>query len=128
MTKKTFLIYKIIAVIVVGIAFGASVNFGNWYLPLAILIAAWVFLYILRTRVKEVIADERDYNLAGKASALSLRIFASLAVIAGFILYVAEKQNETMFAIGSVLMYSAGFLMLLYAIIFKIYEKKDERN
>lgn len=128
MTLKTFSIYKIIAVIIVAIATGVSVNNGNWYLPIALLITAWVFLYVLRTRVKEVIADERDYRIAGKASALAMRIYSVLAVIIGLILYVAEKNNEVLFAIGSVLSYSAGFIMLVYAILFKIYDKHHEQD
>lgn len=128
MTKKTFLIYKIIAIIILAVAINVSVHYGNWYLPAAFLVAALVLLYVLRGRVKEVIADERDYKISGKASGLAMRIYAILSVIIGLILYIAEKDNDVLFTIGSVLLYSAAFLMILYVILFKIYEKKDERD
>ena len=128
MTKKTFLIYKIAAVIGLGIAVSISVNYGNWYLPIAFLITAWVFLYILRSKVREVVEDERDHKIAGKASVLTMRIYTIISVIVGLILYVAEKDNEILFVVGSVLLYSAGFLMVLYSVLFKTYEKKDERD
>lgn len=128
MTRKTFTIYKIIAVIVVAIAASISVKNGNWYLPIALLVSAWIFLFALKSRVKEVLADERDYRLAGKASLYTMTAYNVIAVIAGLILYVSEKDNTVLFSIGSILIYSACFLMSLYAILFKIYERKDERN
>ncbi len=128
MTKKTFSIYKIIAVIIVGVVTSVSVNYGNWYLPIASLITAWVLLYVLRGRVKEVLADERDYRIAGKASGLAMRTYSMSSVIVGLVLYVAGRGNEVFFAIGSVLLYSAGLLMLIYAISFKVFEKKDEQD
>lgn len=128
MTKKMFSVYKIIAVIIVAVVVSVSVNYGNWYLPVIFLISAWVFLYVLKGKVKEVVADERDYRTAGRASALAMRIYVSLSVVAGLVLYIAEKENEVLFAVGSVFLYSACFLMLLYAVLFKIYEKKDERD
>ena len=126
MTKKTFLICRIITVFIVAMAVSISVNYGNWYLPIAFLITAWVFLYVSRTKVKEVVADERDYRIAGKASGLAMRAYSVLAVISGLILYIVEKDNEVLFAVGSTLLYSAGFLMVVYAILFKIYDKKNE--
>lgn len=128
MTKKAFSVYKIAAVIVVAVSVSVSVNYGNWYLPLAFLITAWVFLYALRSKVKEVIADERDYRIAGSASVLAMRIYAVVSVVAGLVLYITEKNNAALFIVGSVLLYSAGFLMLLYAALFKIYERKNERD
>ncbi len=128
MTKKRFLIYRIITVIILGAVTGASVSYGNWYLPMLCIMGAWVFLYGLRSRVKEVLADERDYGIAGRAALSAMRIYSMIAVIAGLVLYIAQRENEVLFGIGSTLMYSAFFLMLLYTILFKIYAKKDGRN
>ncbi len=128
MTKKLFLVYKLVAVTVVAIVVSVSVNYGNWYLPVIFLITAWISLYALRNRVKEVITDERDYKIAGKASMWAMTIYVSFSVIAGLILYIAEKENEVLFAIGSTLLYSVCFLMLLYSVLFKIYERRNERD
>ncbi|MFA4999649.1 MAG: DUF2178 domain-containing protein [Parcubacteria group bacterium] len=128
MTKKTFTICKVVAVIIVGFVTGVSVNNGNWYLPIAFLVTAWVSLFALKNRVKGVIADERDYRLAGKASMRAMTTYNALAVIAGLILYISEKDNAVLFSVGSTLLYSACLLMIIYSILFKIYERKDERN
>jgi len=126
MTKKAFSIYRIIAVIIVTIIVSISINYGNWYLPVISIMASWLFLYTLRRRVKEVIADERDYIIAGKASGLAMKIYISFSVIIGMILYSTGKENEILFNIATTLLYSACFLMIFYAVLFKIYERKDE--
>jgi uncharacterized membrane protein len=126
MTKRMFSIYRIIIVSIVAIAVSFSITYGNWYLPVICLVAAWISLYVLRSKIKEVIADERDYKVAGRASGLTIRIYVLLSLILGLILYTAEREKGALFALGSTLLYSACFLMLLYAILFKILEKKDE--
>jgi len=126
MTKKAFSIYRIIAVIIVTIIVSISINYGNWYLPVISIMASWLFLYTLRRKVKEVIADERDYIIAGKASGLAMKIYISFSVIIGMILYSTGKENEILFNIATTLLYSACFLMIFYAVLFKIYERKDK--
>jgi len=126
MTKKAFSIYRIIAVIIVTIIVSISINYGNWYLPVISIMASWLFLYTLRRKVKEVIADERDCIIAGKASGLAMKIYISFSVIIGMILYSTGKENEILFNIATTLLYSACFLMIFYAVLFKIYERKDE--
>ena len=125
MPKKTFSIYKIIAIIIVTIIVGISINFGNWYLPVIAIIASWLFLYSSRKRVKEVIADERDYIIAGKASALAMNTYLMLSSIIGIILYSVGRESAVLFNIALTLLYSACFLMVLYVVLFKMYEKKD---
>ncbi|MBN2198201.1 DUF2178 domain-containing protein [Candidatus Wolfebacteria bacterium] len=130
MTKKSFSIYRLVAVIIVAIVIGVSINYGNWYLPLIIIVASWVFLYILRQNVKEIMADERDYMIAGKASLWAMRIYLGVSVIIGLILYVAgiDEKEGILFGIATALLYSASFLMVVYAVLFKIYEKKNENS
>jgi uncharacterized membrane protein len=128
MTKKTFSIYRIIAVSIVTIVVSVSINYGNWYLPVISVTASWILLYWLRRNIKEVIADERDYIVAGKASGLAMNIFLLVSVIIGIILYSIGRENIALFNIATTLLYSACFLMVLYAVLFKIYEKKDDNT
>jgi uncharacterized membrane protein len=125
MTKKMFSVYRIIAVIIVSVTVSVFINFGNWYLPVISVVASWIFLYTLRGKVKEVIADERDYTIAGKASGLAMRIYLLLSVVIGIILYSIGEKGGVLFGTATTLLYSACFLMFLYAILFKIYERKN---
>lgn len=127
MTKKSFSIYRLIAVIIVAIVVSISINYGNWYLPLAAIVASWIFLYALRRNVKEIMADERDYITAGKASLWAMKIYLGVSVIVGFILYTmgTNEKEGILFGTATALLYSASFLMLVYAVLFKIYERRN---
>jgi uncharacterized membrane protein len=128
MTKRAFSIYRIIAVAIVSVIVSVSINLGNWYLPVISIIASWLFLYAIRRKVDEVLADERDYMIAGKASSHAIRIYALASVIIGMILYSIGSREGILFSMATTLLYSACFLMLLYAVLFKIYERKDNHD
>ncbi len=70
-------------------------------------------------------ADERDYTIAGKASGWAMKIYLSLSVIVGIILYSIGGKEGILFGTATALLYSACFLMLLYTVLFKIYERKE---
>jgi uncharacterized membrane protein len=128
MTKKMFSLYRVLAVAIVSVVVSVSINFGNWYLPVAAVAASWAFLYFLKGRVKEVIADERDYMIAGKASGLAVKIYLFASVVIGMILYANGGREGILFGTATTLLYSACFLMVLYAVLFKIYERNDGQN
>lgn len=128
MTKKTFQKYKMAVVVVVGLITGVSVPNDNWQLPIVTIIIAWVLLSFLRGRVRDVIADERDYRLVGKASLYAITTYNMLAVIIGLILYISGKHDAVLYSVGNTLLYSVGFLMVIYTILFKIYERKGEQD
>jgi uncharacterized membrane protein len=128
MTKKTFSICRVFIAMILAVLVTLSVSFGNWYLPVIAFVAAWIALYILRSKIKEVIADERDYMINGKASAMAMKIYIFISVIIGLVFYASSKEKDVLFAIGNTLVYSACFLMVLDAFLFKIYEQKDGQN
>jgi len=130
MTKKSFSIYRLIAVIIVAIVVSISINYGNWYLSLAAIVASWIFLYALRRNVKEIMADERDYITAGKASLWTMRVYLGISVVVGLILYTVggDDKGGILFGTATTLLYSDSFLMLVYAVLFKINERKDENS
>lgn len=128
MSKKTFSLIRIITVIMVAAVVSASINLGNWYWPLAAIAASWVLLWLLARRVKEVMADERDFMMAGKASLWAMRIYSVAAVAIGLVMYTIGRDNAMLFGTATVLLYSACFLMFLYSILFKIYDKKNDQH
>ena len=124
MTKKTYQIYRLLLIAFVAAGISASLSLRNWYLAVAILIAAWGLLYILRRRVADVLADERDYQLAGRAATNAITIYGGISAVVGIALYAAYPDNTLLFFTGSALLYSACFLMILYSILFRIYAWK----
>lgn len=128
MSKRLFSILRIVTAAVVALVVAFSVNYGNWYLPVIFIVAAWIFMYALSKNVKEIIADERDYRIAGRAAGWAMRIYIMVSVIAGLVLYIAEKENEVLFAIGNVFLYSSCFLMIVYTVLYKVYERRSESD
>lgn len=123
MTLKQFQAIKLIAVIGLGIIFGQAIVRENYLIPLAALVIAVLVLFYLRSKVKEVIADERDYETGGKAARIAIQIYAWFAVILMLFLYAQRNLNPSYLPIAVTLAYSTCFLMLLYALIFRYYHK-----
>lgn len=123
MTFKTFKIIKLVAVVFLAALASVAINTGNYIWPVAAFAVVALLLLYGRSRVKEVMADERDYALAGRAALWSMQIFSWLSVIFIFILYSQKAVNPAYEAVASTLAYAVCFLMLLYAILFRYYEK-----
>ncbi len=121
--QKTFLWTRVIVAAVLGIIISQSVIYGNLILALVSMILAWIILFYLRSKVKAVLADERDYEIGGTAARWAIQIFSIVAV--GFILmfYTQRNINPTYEAISITLSYSVCFLMVLYTLIFKFYNR-----
>ncbi len=128
MTKKTFLVFRIITTIILGMVVGVSVTYDNWYLPVVVMLFAFAFLYTLKKRVREVIADERDYKVAGRASYLAMTVYTIASAVLGIILFIIGKESTAISAVANTLVFSACFFMLLYSFLFKVYIRKDEHD
>jgi len=123
MTLKQFKIVKLVAVFLLAVVFSQAIIFKNYLIPIVVLISAYLILFYLRGRVKEVIADERDYLTGGRSALLAMQIYAWVAVIAMFILYANRDLNPAYEPVAMTLAYSTCLLMLLYAVIFRYYNK-----
>jgi uncharacterized membrane protein len=128
MSKKIFSIIRIIMVVTVAAVVSTSINLGNWYWPLLAITVSWVSLWLLSRRVKEVMADERDFMIAGKASLWAMRVYSVIAVVIGLIMYTTSRDNAMLFGTATVLLYSACFLMFVYSILFKILYRKNNHD
>ncbi len=123
MTKKTYQIWRLVVVFVLAMVFSQSITMGNYAVPVALMVIASLFLWFLRSRVKDVLADERDYSTAGKAALLALQIFGWLAAVGTLILYSQRALNPFYEAVSLTLSYSVLFLFLVYGIVFRYYNK-----
>ena len=123
MTLKQYKKVKIFIVIVLAMFFSQALYLKNYYIPIAVLVAASLLMMWLRRQVKEVVADERDYAVAGKAALLAIQIFGWCAAVMMFVFYGLRETNPAFEPIGMTLAYSTCILMLLYSLIFRYYEK-----
>lgn len=123
MTLKKYQQIKLAITVIIAIIFSQSILYQNYLIPLATLVIASLVLIWLRRQVKEVIADERDYALAGKSASWAIQIYSWIAVVSMFILYTFKGLNPAYEAIAMTLAYSTCLLMIIYSFIFKFQNK-----
>lgn len=123
MTLKSYQTWKLAIVVLLSFLISFSITIRNYFIPIAATVVASIALLQLRKSVKEIVADERDMAIGGKAALLAIRVFAWLAIVPIFVLYAMRDRNPFYEPIGMTLAYSVCILMLLYAVLFKYYNK-----
>ena len=123
MTIKKYQQIKLAITVIIAVIFSQAILYQNYLIPLATLVVASLVLIYLRRQVKEVIADERDYALAGKSASWAIQIYSWIAVFAMFVLYAFKNLNPAYEPIALTLAYSTCTLMVLYSFIFKFQNK-----
>jgi len=123
MTIKEYQRIKLVMVVALALVFSQAIFFENYLIPIAILLASSLLMLFLRRRVDEVVADERDYALGGKAALWAIQVYSWFAVITMFILYSLRDINPSYEAIGMTLAFSTCILMLTYTLIFRYYSR-----
>ena len=121
MTLNTYKKVKIAVAFVLALIFSQALVYNNYLIPIATMIIASLILMYLRRRVKGIIADERDYSTAGKASILAVQIYSWTAAISMFILYAYRDFNPAYEPVALTLAYSTCILLILYSLIFRYY-------
>jgi len=125
MTLKQYTVARIIIAMLLAAFISSSVVRQEYFWPVVAMVVAMLVLLFLRHRVKEVIADERDYVLGGTAARWAVQIFSLVAVLCMFLLYAYQERNADFAIIASVLAYSTCGLMLLYSVIFSILRRRS---
>ena len=125
---------RLVAVVVISLIISQSLALKNFIIPLFTVIIGSLVLMLLRRKVDEVIADERDYVLAGKSALLAIQIYSWISVIIMFALYSLSDLNPANEPVAKTLAFSVCGLMILYSIIFRLRNKssfltvKDNQN
>ncbi|MBN2087334.1 DUF2178 domain-containing protein [Candidatus Peregrinibacteria bacterium] len=123
MKLKQYKTIKILITILLAIIFTQGVIYKEYLIPLAAMVVAALLLTHFRGRVKEIVADERDYEIGGKAALLTIRIYAWIAVIPMMVLYAYRDLNPGYQAVAMTLAFSTCILMLIYNFIFRYHNK-----
>src|SRR3989344_2518680 len=123
MTYKRFYFVKLLAAMVVGIFAGHAAITENYLLLAVVVVLAAAFLATMRYRMTEVIADERDYGIAGKAARITVFVFATISTLAAFSLLALRDYGAEFELVGFVLAYAACGLLFIYRIIYSYLER-----
>ena len=128
MTAKKFLVYRLISTAILAGVISSSIIAGNYTLAIVVFITVISFLHLMKKKVNEVLEDERDYEIAGKAARYTLTIFSGIAGLISIILFSLRQIDSVYELSGAILAYSVCGLLILYSLIFKFYEKKDSTD
>ena len=126
MTLKNYKICRLIIIVVLSASISISITLNNYYLPIVFVVSAWAAMYYCRKQLKttDVLADERDYQIAGKASRYAIAIYCWIGAFGTFILMVLSKNNPYFYDLSQYLAYSVCFIMLLNSFLFKYFNKR----
>lgn len=123
MTLKEYQKVRWVFVVITAIIFSQTIYYKNYFIPIAVLIIVSLIHLYLRRQVKETIADERDYALAGRSALITLQVYSWVAVTAMFIFYALRDTNPAYEPIGMTLAFSTMMLLLTNAVIFHYFER-----
>jgi uncharacterized membrane protein len=123
MSIKQYQRIKFISTFILAFICAQSIVFKNYFIPILILAVTSLLLTYLKSKVKEVVADERDYAIGGKSALLAIQVYSWISVVCMFIFYAFSETNPVYEAIAMTLAFSVCILMLLYSFIFRYYNK-----
>jgi uncharacterized membrane protein len=119
LTLKQYQIARLVIVFILAFCFANLIVLKNYFLPIALLVLASLVLMYLRKKVRGVLADERDYQIGGKAALLAMQVCSWIGVVIMFVLYAFADKNIFYQPIAMTIAFSVCVLMLMYSFIFK---------
>lgn len=125
MNRKEF--RRIVAIMTMAMAaiVGWSVAIGNAILPIVAVTVGLALVYFFRSRVTQVIEDERIYKIGEKASYITFRVFTLITALTGALLFALSRSGLVDFEqAGLTLVFAACASMVLYIIFYGYYGKK----
>jgi len=125
MKRKKFKQYSMAITIAIGVIIGWSAIRGDLTIALAAIVIGMIILYLLKSRVKQVIEDERVYRISEKASRRTIQIVGTTTALVGLSLIGLSRSGYLELSeVGFSLAYFATALLMVYMIFYGYYSKK----
>jgi uncharacterized membrane protein len=125
MDRKKFKLYGLVITIAVGFLVGFSVVRGEPAIALGAVVIGMILLYSLRSRVKQVIEDERVYRISEKASRRTIQVVGTTTAVLGLsIIGLSRSGYLELTDVGYSLAYFAAVLLIVYMIFYGYYNRK----
>ena len=125
MERKKFKLYGLVITIVVGFFIGLSASRGELTIAVVAVVAGMILLYVLKSRVKQVIEDERVYRISEKASRRTIQVVGTTTALIGLtIIGLSKSEYLELVEVGYSLACFATALLMVYMIFYGYYAKK----
>ena len=120
MNKKQYTICRLSIIILLSLSIAISISLNNYYLPIILTITAFFIMSYIKKQLKteDVLADERDYKIAGDSARYTIYIYAFIGVIGAFVLMAISQKEGLLYILSQYLAISVCFIMILNSIIF----------
>jgi len=125
MNRRQFALCGILITMALGAVIGWSISTENPLLALVAVIVAMALLYLCKTRVEEVLEDERIYRISEKASRRTFQVIILTIGLLGVVLITLGKGAFVEYKqIGLILAFSVCALLILYLFFYGYYSKR----
>jgi uncharacterized membrane protein len=125
MERKKFKLYGLVITIIVGFVIGLSAFRGEPITAIVAVVVGMLLLYALKSRVKQVIEDERDYRISEKASRRTIQVVGTTTALLGLsILGLSKSGYLELVDVGYSLAGFATVLLMVYMIFYGYYANK----
>lgn len=125
MERKKFKLYSISITIIVGFFVVLSVSIAEPITAIFAVVIGMILLFVLKSRVKQVIEDERVYRISEKASRRTIQVVGIITAILGLsIIGLSKNEYLKLDEVGYSLVSFATVLLMVYMIFYGYYAKK----
>ena len=125
MESKKYKLYGLLITIVIGFVIGLSAFRGEPIIAIVAVVLGMILLYALKSRVKQVIEDERVYRISEKASRRTIQVVGTTTALLGLsILGLSKSGHLDLVEVGYTLACFATILLMIYMIFYGYYAKK----
>ena len=126
MSHKKYRMWQAVIGIIVGGIVGVSIALENWIITIVAIAIGMCMSIILRRYVKGIVADERTYAAANKASRFAVSVVGlGMAIIGGILLAVNYGNLSSPPAqVGFTLLYASCALVVINSLAYTYYNHK----
>ena len=125
MERKKFKKYWYAITIAIGVLIGFSAIQGQPALAIGIVVIGMILLYLLRSRVTQILEDERIYKVSEKASRRTIQVVGITTATLGLsILGLSKGGYLDLTETGYSLAYFATYLLIIYMTFYTYYNRK----
>lgn len=118
MNYKQYRILGMVVAAVLAVVISQAIVLNSYILALSAVLIGMLVMFFIKKQVKEILADERDYEIAGKSARYAMGIFSVIGAVLTFFFMFQRQVNPSYEIIGSTLAYSVCGLLLTYSIAF----------
>ena len=126
MTEKQLRFIRVLVAAILAVIVSQALIRNNFILGAISVVIASLILLILRKRVKEVVADERDYKIAGDTARWTLSIFAIGGWLFSFALITMREVKPGYEIAGFTLSYAICALLLINMVVGLFFRRMDD--